>query len=178
VAPGRIPNIAPEQLSAAQRDAMEALQRGRGRIPTPYRVWLQSPALVGRMEALGTHLAHGTSLSASEIELAILLVAQHWTSDYVYRVHRRDARDAGVREAVIAAIDAGTAPPCDDPRSQAIVAIVAALAIDARVSDEIFAAGEAALGHAGIADLLALLGYYTAVAIAMKLYDVPPPPDA
>ena len=39
-----------------------------------------------------------------------------------------------------------------------------------------FAAIEKTLGRPGIAEVLVLLGYYTSVAMAMKVHDVPIPP--
>jgi 4-carboxymuconolactone decarboxylase len=51
----------------------------------------------------------------------------------------------------------------------------AALVAGAKLSDAAFAEIEKALGRDGIAEVLALLGYYTAVALAMKVHDVPVP---
>ena len=42
-------------------------------------------------------------------------------------------------------------------------------------SDEVFARAERILGRNGIAEVLALLGYYSAVAMAVKVHRVPLP---
>jgi hypothetical protein len=39
--------------------------------------------------------------------------------------------------------------------------------------DELFNRAVAAIGRDGLADLLALIGYYTGVSVAMKLHRVP-----
>ena len=41
-----------------------------------------------------------------------------------------------------------------------------------------FAEIEAVLGRAGVAEVLVLLGYYTSVALGMKVHEVPVPPQA
>jgi 4-carboxymuconolactone decarboxylase len=45
----------------------------------------------------------------------------------------------------------------------------------AKLSDAEFAEIEQALGREGIAEVLVLLGYYTSVALAMKVHEVPIP---
>jgi 4-carboxymuconolactone decarboxylase len=42
-------------------------------------------------------------------------------------------------------------------------------------SDETFERAVAVIGHNGVAEVIALLGYYSAVAMAMKTYRVPIP---
>jgi 4-carboxymuconolactone decarboxylase len=44
-----------------------------------------------------------------------------------------------------------------------------------KLSDADFAEIEKVLGRDGIAEVLVLLGYYTSVALAMKVHDVPIP---
>jgi 4-carboxymuconolactone decarboxylase len=52
----------------------------------------------------------------------------------------------------------------------------AALVAGTKLSDADFAEIEAVLGRNGIAEVLVLLGYYTSVALAMKVHEVPIPP--
>jgi 4-carboxymuconolactone decarboxylase len=46
-----------------------------------------------------------------------------------------------------------------------------------KLSDADFAGIEKAIGREGIAEVLVLLGYYTSVALAMKVHEVPIPPN-
>ncbi len=47
-----------------------------------------------------------------------------------------------------------------------------------KVPDAEFAEIEKTLGRPGIAEVLVLIGYYTSVAMAMKVHEVPIPPEA
>jgi 4-carboxymuconolactone decarboxylase len=173
----RITEIPEAELSRAQREALVAVMGGRGFLPTPYKVWLHSPELVGLMEALGTFLNKRSSLLPREVEIAVLVVASHWHSEMVFGGHAVTAQGLGVPGDAMDAIWAGTdaSPYFDDRREQSVYAIAVSAADHDSASDEVFDSAVAALGRDGLAELLALLGYFSAVAIAMKLHRVPKP---
>ena len=102
--PGRLAQIAPEALSEQQAAVLEKLVAGRGRIPTPYTVWLHSAELAQHLQSLGNFLAQRTTLSQREVEIVVLTVAAHWKGDYVFAAHAREARAAGLTADVIDAI--------------------------------------------------------------------------
>jgi 4-carboxymuconolactone decarboxylase len=173
--PSRIREIPPEQLTAPQKAAIDAVLGGRGRIPGPYKIWLHSPVMMQRLERLGTFLVNESSLTKREQELAILCIASHWHGNYVFTVHARVAREQGVPDGVIEDISAGRMPNLQDKREAAVVEIALTASDGDPASDAIFARAVAALGEEGLADLLVFLGYYSTVAIAMKLHRVPVP---
>lgn len=173
--PSRIREIPPEQLSPEQKAAIDALLGGRGRIPGPYKIWLHSPLMMQRLERLGTFLVKESSLKPREQELAILAIAHHWHGNFVFTVHARVAREQGVPEQAIEDIRNGRMPSLSDPREAAVVEIALTAPDADPASDAVFARAIAALGEQGLADLLVYLGYYSTVAIAMKLHRVPVP---
>ena len=59
---------------------------------------------------------------------------------------------------------------------KAVHQFAAAMITSRKVPDAEFAALEKTLGRAGIAEVLVLIGYYTSVAMAMKVHEVPIPP--
>ena len=173
--PNRIRDIPEDRLSAAQKAAIEAVLGGRGRIPGPYRIWLHSPIMMQRLERLGTFLVKELSLKPREQELAIVAIAAHWHGHFVFTVHSRVAREQGVPQSVIDDIQAGRMPALSDPREAAVVEMALTAADRDPASDAVFERAVAALGEESLADLLVFLGYYSAVAIAMKLHRVPVP---
>lgn len=173
----RIKEIPPNELSLEQQAAIEAVVGGRGRIPTPYKIWLHSPLLMQRLERLGTFLVNESSLTSREQEIAILIIARHWHGDYVFTAHARAAKKAGISPAVIAAIERGDVPELSDARERAVVALAQAVQNVEPADDATFEFALSALGQAGVAELLAFLGYYSAVAMAMKTFRVPVPTE-
>lgn len=173
--PSRIRDIPEDKFSPEQKAAIEAVLGGRGRIPGPYKIWLHSPVMMQRLERLGTFLVKESSLKPREQELAILAIARHWHGTFVFTVHTRVARELGIADAVIDDIRAGKQPSLSDPREAAVVEIALTAPDADPASDAIFARAIAALGEEGLADLLVYLGYYSTVAMAMKLHRVPVP---
>ncbi|HUO22824.1 MAG TPA: carboxymuconolactone decarboxylase family protein [Caulobacteraceae bacterium] len=169
----RLLDIAPEDRTPAQAEAFERVAAGRGKVPTPYRVWIHSPDIALGMEQIGTYLNTRSHLSRREIEMGILLIATHWGGEYVLNNHIRAARKAGFDDAAIEALRSGERLTLADAHEQAFYDFAAATVAGAKPSDEDYARYERMLGRAGIAETLVLLGYYSAVSLSMKIHDVP-----
>jgi 4-carboxymuconolactone decarboxylase len=174
--PSRLEEIAPEKLSAQQSAVLEAVERGRGFVPKPFKIWLHSPQLAERIEALGTWLSASSSLSSREFEIAVCVVAVRLASPFVIDAHLRAATKAGHPAAVTDALRDGRVPELATARERAVYEIARTANDPAPASDKIFADAVAALGRDGLADLLAFIGYYTAVGLAMKIHRVPVEP--
>jgi 4-carboxymuconolactone decarboxylase len=174
----RILEIPPEKLSPEQTTVFNQLVAGRGRILGPYKIWIHSPTIASGMEHIGTFLNKRSSLSKREVEIGILVIAQHWNADYVRQAHIREGKAAGLSQEAIDAILAGGDPKLADAHERAVYQFARALVSGAKPSDAEFAGFEAVLGRPGIAEVLTLLGYYTSVALGMKVHEVPIPQPA
>jgi 4-carboxymuconolactone decarboxylase len=171
----RILEIPPDKLTAAQTEVFEQLTAGRGRILGPYKIWIHSPTVASGMEHIGTFLNKRSSLSTREVEIGILLIAQHWQGEYVKQAHIRMGKEAGLTPETIDAILAGQDPKLTDPHERAVHKFAASLVGGVKLSDAEFAEIEKVLGREGVAEVLVLLGYYTSVALGMKVHEVPIP---
>ena len=171
----RIVEIAPEQLTPEQTAIFNQLVAGRGRILGPYKVWIHSPTIASGMEHIGTHLNKRGSLSPREVEIGILLIARHWDADYVRQAHIREGKKVGLSQEVIDALVTGGDPKLTDPHERGVYDFAAALVGGTQLSDAKFTDIELTLGRNGIAEVLVLIGYYTSVALAMKVHQVPIP---
>ena len=165
-----------EGASAEQIALIEKVKAKRGRLLMPYRIWLHSAGVGHAMEDLGTFLNTGSTLSAAERELVTLATVAQNRSAFATANHSRHARAAGLSEAVCESLREGRPAVLDDARLQAVADLTRAALGGATLSDVEFDCCCAALGREGIAEVLALVGYYTAVACALRLHDVQPPP--
>ena len=173
--PVRIKDIPETELTPEQANVFKALIAGRGRLLTPYRIWIHSPRLAAALETIGTFLNKKGSLSEREVELGICIIANHWKGEYVWTVHVRTAVELGFPQRVFDAIRAGQDPVLDNERERAVYDLAKIAMEPGAGSDEVFARAERLLGRNGIAEVLALLGYYSSVAMAVKLHRVPLP---
>ena len=173
--PVRIKEIPENELSAEQAKVIKDLVAGRGRLLTPYKIWIHSPRLAAALETIGTFLNKKGSLSEREVELTICIVANHWKGEYVWTVHARTCVKLGFPQSVFDAIRAGQDPKLDNERERAVYDLAKIAMEPGGGSDEVFDRAERALGRNGIAEVLALLGYYSSVSMGVKLHRVPVP---
>jgi len=172
----RFQDIPPDAMSADQKTVFDNLVAGRGRILAPYRVWIHSPEAASKMEALGTYLNKRSHLTRREIDMAILVVASHWNSPYVMYAHIKQGMGEGLtREQLEAVRDGQTAIGLTDPREIAILELSREIVDGSKLSDERFAHFVERIGRPALAETLILLGYYTSVALAMRIHDMPVP---
>jgi len=171
----RLLELPPEKLSPEQTAVFNRLVAGRGRILGPYKIWIHSPMVADGMEHIGTFLNKQSSLSTREVEIGILVIAQHWDGDYVRQAHIKAGKAAGLTQETIDAILAGRDPKLTDPHERAVHRFAASLVGGAKLPDAEFAEIEKTIGRAGVAEVLVLLGYYTSVALGMKVHEVPIP---
>src|ERR1700694_1360828 len=164
IAPSRTPfpmsrllDLPPEQLTAEQKTVLDKLTAGRGRILGPYKVWIHSPTVAAGMEHIGTFLNKRSSLSTREVEIGILVIAQHWDADYVRQAHIKAGLVAGLTQETIDAVLAGRDPKLAHPHERAMHRFVTALVAGTKLLEADFAAIEKTLGRAGIAEVLVLL---------------------
>jgi 4-carboxymuconolactone decarboxylase len=170
----RLARIDPETASDEQKKVIARLGEGRGRIPTPFNIWLHNPGLAAGMEIIGTHVDRSPVLSEAETEVAILATAVFWNAPYVIANHRRHALKAGLSEAVVTAILEKRRPEAGNDRLGLVCDAVCDILAGGLIDDTRFARYEAVLGRAVIAELIITVGYFTSVSLAMTLHALEP----
>jgi 4-carboxymuconolactone decarboxylase len=170
----RLELIDPKNATDEQKKVIARLGEGRGRIPTPFNIWLHNPHLAEGMEIIGTHVDHSSVLGEAESEVAILSTAVFWNAPYVIANHRRHALKAGVPEAVVNAIVEKRRPEAVEGRLGLICDAVCDILAGGVVEDARFARYEAELGRAVIAELLITVGYFTSISLGMTLHALRP----
>ena len=168
-----------DQLTAEQKVMVNDLLAGkRTSLNGPFNVLLRSPDMGNLSQKLGEYVRFRTSVPARLNEMAILLTARWWSSQYEFHAHKPLALAAGLSADVIDEIQAGRRPG----RMQADEAVVydfsAELRDGRRVSDATFKAAVALLGERGVVDLIGTLGYYDLVAMVLNVDRYPLPDGA
>ena len=100
----RLLELPPEKQTPEQKKVFEQLVAGRGRILGPYKIWIHSPTVASGMEHIGTYLNKKGSLSEREVEIGILVIAQHWDGDYVRQAHIKMGKQVGLTQEIIDAV--------------------------------------------------------------------------
>jgi 4-carboxymuconolactone decarboxylase len=164
----------PGELSAEQRAVYDAIAAPRGGVvPAPFHILLESPELASLTQALGAFCRYRTRLGPQLSELLVLITAAHWQAPYEFAVHAREALKAGLSEAVIAALRDGRAPNFEDPRMALIHEFASEFYRTRDVGDALFARVVAQFGRPATVELAGVLGYYSGLAILLRIFRVP-----
>lgn len=173
----RMAAIPLDQMSPAQRSVADAILTGpRKSIGGPFNAWLRSPELADRLQKVGEYVRFNSSLDKRVNEMAILMTAQAWGSQYEWYAHAPLALKAGLDSAIVAAIGAGRKP--DNMKDDEAIAweFSTQLRRDHGVDDAIYARALEKFGEQGIMDLVAVNGYYDVVSMTLNVARVVPPP--
>jgi 4-carboxymuconolactone decarboxylase len=177
----------PEQMNAEQKklfdtivsgprsqnygaDAVQRVMRGG-----PFNAWLRSPELGMRLQAVGEQVRFKTSIPRRLNELAILITAREWTSQYEWHAHHALALKAGLDPKIAEAVAAGKRPADMKEDEAAVYDFCIQLHRAKKVDDASFKRVKALFGEQGVIDLIGVSGYYTAVSMTLNVAEVPVP---
>jgi 4-carboxymuconolactone decarboxylase len=165
----------PSTLAADQAEVYEAIRAGpRGAVPWIFHLFLESPGLAAKVQELGAFCRYRTGLPPRLSELAILIVARHWRAEYEWRIHRGEALKAGLAEPDIAALEAGRRPDFSDRDAALVYDFATAFFRAHDVPDAIFAEAVERFGRRAVVELTGILGYYSMLAVAIRVFRLPP----
>jgi len=175
----RFKPLASEQLTPEQQTMVNDLLSGmRTSLNGPFNVLLRSPEMGNLSQKLGEYLRFRTAVPKRLNEMAILMTAKWWSSQYEWYLHKTLALNAGLNAAVIDAIQAGRRPAPMQPDETVIYEFCTELRDRRRVSDGTFKAALSLLGEKGVVDLVATMGYYDLVSMALNVDRYPLPDGA
>jgi 4-carboxymuconolactone decarboxylase len=172
----RLPDLDPAALTPEQQPVYDAIKSGpRGVVYGPLAVWLRRPQLADRAQSLGAYCRYGSSLSPRLSEMAILVTARVWGSEFEWWAHKQHALTAGIAPSVIEAIRTHQAPALDDAEDQVVYDVATTLNRTRTVDDALYGRAIATLGEGRLIDLIGVLGYYTLISMTINTFQVARP---
>jgi 4-carboxymuconolactone decarboxylase len=168
-----------DEMNPEQRRLADSILAGpRKSLGGPFSAFLYSPATGDAAQKLGAQVRFHSSLPEKLKELAILLVARHWTAQYEWYAHHRFALEAGLSPAITADIAAGKRPSGLDADEKAIYDFASELLETKEVGDATFKAVADRFGEKSVVDLICTMGYYSLVSMTLNVNRFPIPKDA
>ena len=146
-----------------------------GHVTGPFNAFLRYPSLGKHWSAIGEGLRFRTQLEKRLFELSILVIAVHWQSGHEWAAHSHLARTEGVSEEVVAALRRGERPRFEKRDEEIVYDFVHQLTSEHRVEQSAYDALFALLGEEQTVELVNACGYYIALAVMLKAFDVHPP---
>ena len=186
----RIPPFQPDDLDERQRELYAAIVGGRavvaaavpltddqGHLTGPFNAMLLSPELGMALQELGTAIRYRGSLSPRSRELAILAVASHWQCEFELNAHTLIGAQAGLTDAELDALRAGSPLRLHDDEEAAVLAATWTLVRTADLGPSDYDAAASSLGPAKLFEVSTLVGYYSLLALQMRIFGVCRPPE-
>lgn len=180
--------IPPERLTEEQRALVEAIRSGPrsqvkssaaaapGPIGGPFNVILRSPGMGMIIQRLGEEIRFRSSIPAVLNEMAILITARHYSSQYEYYAHHKVAMEKGMDPAISHAIAAGRRPERMSPDEALVYDFSTQLHAQHGVTDETYRAAVARFGERGVVDLISVNGFYCLISFLLNVDRTPLPP--
>lgn len=176
-----------ENLTPEQRELYDAIRSGPraklansgaskpGPLGGPFNVWLRSPGIGNCVQKLGEEIRFRSSLPAKLNEMAILITARFWTSQYEWHAHCKLALDAGLDPHVAQDIAEGRRPSKMDADEAIIYDYSQELHEKQGVSDATHKRAVDRFGERGVFDLIAVNGFYSLVSMCLNVDRTPLP---
>ncbi len=177
-----------EQLTAEQQALSDAIKSGPraklassgaskpGPLGGPFNVWLRSPGIGNLVQQLGEEIRFRSSLSGKLNELAILVTARNWTSQYEWVAHHKLALEGGLDPKIAEAIAQGRRPEGMDADETLVYEFSSELQASQGVSDAMYTRAVARFGERGVVDLISVNGFYVLVSMCLNVDRTPVPP--
>src|SRR5260370_24464903 len=103
------------------------LATGAGGLAGPFNAMLYAPDVGRALQELGAAIRFRTQLTSRVREMALLVVAPAWGSDYQRSSHEPIGRDAGLTDPEIKALRAGADPGFTDDHERVAYQVVPSL---------------------------------------------------
>ena len=149
-----------------------------GNLQGPFNAMLHYPELGLPLQELGGVLRFRGLLSPRARELVILTVAASWESEFEWWAHVRIGKHIGLTDDEIDAVRTSGPLALDDPAEQSAVDVARAATTRGDLDDDEYARAQDALGDRMLIEVLTLVGYYSLLALQMRVHRVPLPEGA
>jgi len=173
----RLPEIPPDKLTDAQKEASKTfLEDRKVAVFGPFVPLLRSPQLMLQAMSMGDYLRYNNSLPPKINEFVILITARVWTQQLEWQIHQPIALKAGLSPAIADAVAKGERPNGMDEAEEIAWEFSSQLHRDRQVDDKTWARAVAQFGEKGAVDMAGTCGYYSFLAMSMNAAQTAPDP--
>ena len=176
LAPVRLGPITEEKMTAAQKAAVAAVMSGpRKHMGGPFSALLRSPELMNRVQKVGEYLRFQCPIDKRLGEFAAIIAARHWSQQFEWWAHYKQAVEAGLKAEIGDAVAEGRRPTGMAEDEEILYDFLTEALNNKGVSDPTYARTVKQYGEQGVIDILAIAGYYGLLALVMNVARTPVP---
>jgi 4-carboxymuconolactone decarboxylase len=164
-------------MDPRQKELSDRISGKRGGTRGPFLVWLHSPELCDKVEALGAYVRFESSLDLRLRELILLIAARHFDAQYSWNAHVDRTVEEGVSREAIETLARNEVPDFGNREEQAIYQFCTEILNEHFVSDETFNEAHELFGSRGTVDIIGTIGNYSMLAMCLNTFQVDLQPD-
>jgi 4-carboxymuconolactone decarboxylase len=182
----RLERLLPGDLDDDQRAVFTAITEGPraagprlfqvigedGALEGPFNALLLQPRLGMAVQALGSAVRYATTLADRAREIAILVVATRWRSEFEWYAHEAVGRHAGLDEDELSAVLHRRYDVLTNPTERLVARIADHLAYNGELDDAEFEESAQTIGRPQLFEVSTLVGYYAMLALQLKVFRV------
>lgn len=166
-----------DRMTAEQRrlNDMIAGKRVGSQTRGPYGVLLHHPALCEKVVAVADFLRDEATVARPLVEIVVLTVARHWSSQYAWFAHARHADRFGLDPDMVEAIRTKRTPVVEDETQAVVYRMTSEILKDRGLRDETYECAVALLGERALIEIVTTIGYYQLVATILAAFQIDVP---
>ena len=169
----RLPMIAADRLTDAQKKSVAEMQGGSFGVGGPFLALLREPKLADQAVAMATYFRNESVLGPKLTEFVIMLAARDWTQNFEWTAHYARALKAGLKQETINAIAEGRRPGGMLEDEEIVYDFWNELEHNKSVSDATYDRAVKKFGEPGVVSITALNGYYAMLAMVLNVARTP-----
>jgi len=177
----RLPVVKRADLDAAGQKLYDSYvgptSRSLAGLQGPGGIRLHSPRVAELNEPLNTYIRYNLDLSRRLTELAILVTAREFDSQFEWAAHEPAALKEGVEPQIVDIVKYRKDIKGVEENSAVIIAIGRELFGKRNLTSETFAHGTKLFGNKGMVDLVTLMTNYAATSFFLRAFDMQLHPD-
>ncbi len=174
----RIPPLAREEMDEENGAIFDRIVGDGGRVGFGPAIGYAYSGPVWDFHNKSSSFLLDCTLTNAQVRIISLLTVRHWKAAYPWSAQSKTAMNAGLSKEIVEAINEGKEPDFGNEDDLAVYRAARELLETGNLSDEGFAAAEAALGYKRMSELVHTIGHFCTTGLMANMCGCTPPDDA
>ena len=171
----RLATLDPAALTPEQKQVYDQIARQHAQVRGPWQIELRIPDVAHAYHSLYERLCVHPKIGRRLFELMVIVVARHWTAQFMWAAHERLALEHGIAREIVDAIHAGRTPTFREDDERLVYEVTRELLEQRRLGQATYDRALAAFGEEQLVELIAGAGTYVSLALQLVAFDWTPP---
>ncbi len=173
----RIPPVTRDEMDAEQARVYDDVMATTGRVSGPSLGYVYSPGLWEATNKVSDHLAD-CALTQPQVRMVALMTARFWDAEFPWFAQVGLAKNAGLPDHIIHAINDRRRPDFDNDADAAVYDLAKETLEQKQASDAAFERAAGIIGYPAMVDVIGAIGHFCKVGLMAVFVGAEAPDDA